>query len=103
MMSLPVHLKLAGMKYFLIIFSFFLLQSFSYSYGQTVVVLQALQDNTIYSYFTNNSNGAGDNFTAGTIVNGSMRRALIRFGLSSIPAGATITAVSLQMRMNRTQ
>ena len=103
MMSFMVYLKLAGMKYFLIIFSFFLLQSFSYSYGQTVVVLQASQDNTIYSDFTNNSNGAGENFTAGTIVNGSIRRALIRFNISSIPAGATITAVSLQMRMNRTQ
>lgn len=75
---------------------------FSFTYGQTIVVLPASQDNTIYGELTNNSNGAGDNFTVGTIVSGNVRRGLIKFDLSSIPAGSSITAVSLRMVMNKT-
>jgi hypothetical protein len=73
----------------------------SVSYSQTVAVLQASQDNTIYSDLTANSNGAGENFTAGTIVTGSIRRGLLRFDLSSLPAGATVTSVSLRLVVNK--
>ncbi len=66
------------------------------------VVLNAVTDNTIYSEFTNNSNGAGENFTAGVICTGPLRRGLIKFDLSSIPAGATITSASLKLVVNKT-
>lgn len=35
------------------------------SQAQTTITLSATQDNTIYVEATNNSNGAGQNFTAG--------------------------------------
>ncbi len=70
-------------------------------YAQTTVVIPASQDNTIYSESPGNSNGAGENFTVGTIANPDYRRGLIRFDLSALPAGATITGVSLQLYINR--
>jgi hypothetical protein len=73
---------------------------FSSATSQTVI-LSAVADNTIHSELTNNSNGAGENFTAGVICQGPSRRGLIRFDFSSIPTGATITSVSLQMTVNK--
>jgi hypothetical protein len=87
-------------NYILLLFSFCICL-----YGanaQTTVILPASQDNTIHSNLINNSNGAGDNFTAGTILSGSIRRALLKFDLSVIPAGATITAATLGLVMNKT-
>ncbi|MEX0636605.1 MAG: DNRLRE domain-containing protein [Ferruginibacter sp.] len=65
------------------------------------VVLNAVADNTIHSELINNSNGAGENFTAGVTCQSGIRRGLIKFDFSSIPAGATITGVSLQMTVNK--
>ena len=76
--------------------------TFNFLLNAQTVVLNAVKDNTVYSNLTNNSNGAGDNFTTGAIQSSAVRRGLLMFDLSSIPAGATITAVSLRMVMNRT-
>lgn len=80
----------------------FFLFTFNFLLNAQTVVLNAVKDNTIYSDNTTNSNGAGPNFTTGAIQNNPSRRALIMFDLSSIPAGATITAASLRMVMNKT-
>ncbi len=69
--------------------------------AQTTIVLPATQDNTIYSEATNNSNGAGQNFTAGRTNLGDFRRGLLRFDLSALPAGAFITDVSLRLVVTR--
>lgn len=83
-------------------FIFLFLFPFNFLLNAQTVILNAVKDNTIYSNLTNNSNGAGDNFTAGAIQSSPVRRGLLMFDLSTIPSGATITAVSLRMVMNRT-
>lgn len=71
--------------------------------AQTTLNVSATQDNTIYSELPGNSNGAGPNFTTGSTSSTlNVRRALIRFDLSSIPSGATITAATLTLNMNKT-
>ena len=60
------------------------------------------KDNTIFSETTSTlSNGAGQNTFAGSTANGDARRALIRFDLSSIPAGSTISSVTLTMSLSK--
>lgn len=93
--------KLNMKKYYLILLFSFCICLYGAN-AQTSVILPASQDNTIHSNLIYNSNGAGDNFTSGTIINGSIRRALLRFDLSVIPAGATITAATLGLVMNKT-
>ena len=84
--------------YFIFLFIF----SFNFFLNAQIVVLNAVKDNTIYSNLTNNSNGAGDNFTAGAIQSSPVRRSLLMFDFSTIPSGAIITAVSLRIVMNKT-
>ncbi len=71
--------------------------------GAQTVTLGASKDNTLYQSvdgFT--SNGAGQYFFAGTTVAPELRRGLIAFDIAgSVPAGATITSVSLQLNMSR--
>lgn len=86
-------------RYFYLIY---LLLFFYGSAAAQTVVLNAVADNTIYNDLTNNSNGAGENFTAGTTCGSAIRRGLIRFDLSSIPAGATINSASLRLTVNKT-
>lgn len=83
-------------------FLFLFLFTFNFLLNAQTANLSAVKDNTIYSNLTTNSNGAGDNFTAGANQSAAVRRGLLMFDLSSIPAGATITAVSLSMVMNKT-
>jgi len=71
--------------------------------AQTTVTLSPSADNTIFSDNNNNSDGAGDSMFAGRTNNGALRRCLVRFDVSSIPSGSTITAVSLRLTMTRTQ
>ena len=70
--------------------------------AETVSIV-ASQDNTIYDDGDGTlSNGSGNHFFAGRIVNNSNRRALLAFKeLSAIPSGATIESVKLHVRMNR--
>ena len=70
--------------------------------AQTTATLNASKDNTIYESTTGNlSNGQGDYLFAGQTDDGDLRRALIRFDLSSIPANATITAATLTLTCSK--
>jgi hypothetical protein len=62
--------------------------------AQTTQTFSASADNTIFSDRTDNSNGAGPVFVSGR-TQLALRRALLRFNLSSIPSNATITAATL--------
>lgn len=67
------------------------------------VLLPATRDNTIYSESYHLSNGAGEYFFAGVTLMGNFRRGLIAFDVASVvPAGSTITDVTLQLHMSRT-
>lgn len=73
------------------------------TWTQTTVVLEASKDNTIYESNSGNlSNGAGTELFTGTTNNNDRRRALVRFDLSTIPAGAMITSATLTLRVDRT-
>ncbi len=72
--------------------------------AQSSVDIFSDRDNTMYSENPGNSNGAGDFLFSGKTNNGHTRRALIRFDIAaSVPAGATITNVTLTLYMSRTQ
>ena len=67
------------------------------------IVLTASKDNTLIE--TSNgglSDGAGIHLFTGKTNTGSRRRALIAFDLSQIPAGATITGVTLTLHVSQT-
>lgn len=68
--------------------------------GEVTRTITADKDNTMYSE-NSNSNGAGSNLFAGQTSGGNRRRALLHFNLSSIPAGATVTAVTLNLYNNK--
>jgi ketosteroid isomerase-like protein len=69
-----------------------------------IAVLQSVADNTLFQSATGaTSNGAGPNVFAGRTTQGSIRRALLRFDLASIPSGATVTSVTLQLHASQTQ
>lgn len=69
------------------------------------VTLQARKDNTLFEDPNGAlSNGAGAYLFAGHTNEGKKRRALIAFDVAaSIPAGSTITGVTLNLRMSRTK
>jgi hypothetical protein len=64
--------------------------------------LPAVRDNTLFESTTGAlSNGAGDFLFAGRTNVLQLRRGLIQFDVSSIPAGATINSATLRLTMNR--
>ena len=67
-----------------------------------VVSIPANKDNTMYSENGALSNGAGDNFFAGTTNTSAARRALISFPLTSLPSCVVIQGVTLTLNMSRT-
>lgn len=71
-----------------------------------LVSLSAIKDNTLYQHNTGNfSNGAGEAFFAGRTnqFSNSLRRGLIAFDIDSqLPAGVTITNVTLQLYCSMT-
>lgn len=73
--------------------------------SQTTVTIGASQDNTLYQSSSGSlSNGSGSRMFTGVTDNGAKRRAVVAFDLSSaIPACATVTSASLQLRMVMTQ
>jgi hypothetical protein len=80
--------------------SLFLIALFPfYSLAQSVTLeLGASMDNSMFSENSAESNGAGNNIFAGKIQNGTaLRRALIKFEVSSIPANAIIESVRLEL------
>jgi hypothetical protein len=67
-----------------------------------VVQLQAQSDNTLFDDPAGSlSNGAGSYLFAGTTNALTLRRALLLFDVSSIPAGSTINSVGLRVRVSR--
>ena len=73
---------------------------YSLTAQEQVTTLEPVADNTIYEE-NDNSNGVGVYLFAGATNNNNARRALVRFDLTAIPAGATITSVDLQLTANR--
>ncbi len=68
-----------------------------------IVDLTASQDNTLFQDDAGTlSNGSGQYLFAGTTQSGEIRRGLIAFDLSSIPADSKINLASLRLEMNRT-
>jgi hypothetical protein len=68
------------------------------------ISLVPVADSSIYSEpFAVLTNGSGQYIFAGKVIRSEyVRRAILRFDLSSIPAGSTINAVALQLYMSRT-
>lgn len=75
--------------------------------AQQQATLTPSKDNTLYQTTDgSSSNGSGEYLFVGRVGssgNGAIRRALVKFDLAGvIPANATITSVTLTMRMSRT-
>lgn len=72
-----------------------------------ITTLAAAKDNTLYqpaSGGTTNSNGSGEHLFAGRTDDGYVRRSVVAFALTNaIPAGSTITSVTLTVYMSRTK
>ncbi len=80
------------------IHSILLLLTIAHSVDAQTVTLTPSKDNSIYQ---ENANSAGlGQLYAGLTCTNNRRRALLQFDLSSIPAGATITSVSLTLNCN---
>lgn len=68
------------------------------------ISLQSSRDNTLIENVAGAlSDGSGPTFFVGQISQGTIRRGLLRFDLSPIPAGATITRVALTLNASQTQ
>jgi len=67
-----------------------------------VISVGASADNTLFEDSLGSlSSGAGQHMFAGRLLTGSIRRAAIRFDLSSVPAGAIVTGVTMRLSMSR--
>ncbi len=74
------------------------------------VTLAPSADNTLYQVATADptqqlSNGAGQHFYVGETAQGvnAIRRGAIKFDFSSVPAGSTVTGVTLSLNMSKTR
>lgn len=76
------------------------------SASAAIIVLNPSKDNTLYEYDPaegDTSNALGLHFFAGETGMGELRRGVVAFDIAGhIPAGSTVTAVSLSMNMSRT-
>ena len=76
------------------------------SASATIINITPSKDNTLYQFDPDegdHSNGAGFHFFAGENGMGELRRGVLAFDVAgTIPAGSTITAVSLTMNMSMT-
>lgn len=76
------------------------------AFAQTAVTLTPAQDNTLYeaaSATALRSNGTGIHLFAGNTNRRAARRALLQFDIAgSLPAGATIEQVSLELTVSKT-
>src|ERR1043165_7657800 len=67
-----------------------------------VVVLTSNHDNTMYEDVTGSlSTGAGSGMFAGTTGQNLLRRALLSFDVSAIPAGSIVTDVRVTLHLSR--
>lgn len=71
--------------------------------GQETVSIGAAADTTLFESETGAlGSGAGPVLFAGTLLNGNVRRGLVRFDLAgAVPAGATITGAFVRLNMSR--
>ncbi len=65
------------------------------------LTVPAMRDNALFADDGNFSNGAGPFLYIGSIASGSPRRALMRFDVSAIPAGSTVTAVTVAVTISK--
>ena len=76
------------------------------SASAAIIVLNPSKDNTLYEYDPaegDTSNALGLHFFSGETGMGELRRGVVAFDIAGhIPAGSTVTAVSLSMNMSRT-
>jgi len=72
------------------------------AWAQVTVSIGPTADNTMYSESPNNSNGQGPGLFTGATSSGGLRRALLAFDLSSIPAHAPIASASVTLFMDKT-
>jgi hypothetical protein len=76
------------------------------SVSAAIINIIPSEDNTLYEYDPaegDHSNGAGFHFFAGENGMGELRRGVLAFDIAgTLPAGSTITAVSLTMNMSMT-
>ncbi len=68
----------------------------------TVVNVPASADNTLYAENSGVSNGKGPTMFAGATASGAIRRALISFDLSSLPAHASVASTTLHLHLSKT-
>jgi spore coat protein A, manganese oxidase len=71
-----------------------------------VININPVKDNTLYEYVPADgdlSNALGDHFFTGETAVGELRRGVLAFDIAgSVPAGSTITGVTLTLNMSRT-
>src|SRR5215208_2201938 len=76
------------------------------SASAAIIVINPSKDNTLYEFDPaegDTSNALGVHFFAGETGMGELRRGVVAFDIAGqIPAGSTVTAVSLSMNMSRT-
>src|ERR1044071_4468074 len=75
------------------------------SASANIINITPSKDNTLYEYDPaegDHSNGAGLHFFAGENAMGELRRGVLAFDVAAIPAGSTITAVTLTVNMSLT-
>lgn len=66
------------------------------------IVVGADLDNTLYESMDGTlSNGAGEYLFAGTTDSGQVRRALVRFDVSAVPANATVYGARIDMQVSK--
>jgi hypothetical protein len=88
--------------------SLFIAASMTFADGAAAatVNLGPIKDNTLIQAPIGNSNGAGDGIYSGRVGalgDSTLRRALLAFDLSSIPAGSTVNSVTLRLEMAQSQ
>ncbi len=100
----PFLPKTKQMQKSLLLFLISLAILFQAAVAQENLSLAPMQDNTLFEDADGaTSNGVGQYLFAGMTNGNEIRRALIKFDLSDIPAGATITEVTLTLNMNKTR
>jgi hypothetical protein len=71
-----------------------------------IVNINPSKDNTLYEYVPANgdlSNALGNHFFTGETAMGELRRGVLAFDIAgNVPAGSTITSVTLTLNMSRT-
>ena len=79
--------------------SFLLLITLASSARGDTITLTSVKDNTIFSEADTLSNGAGSDIYCGRIRDDPLRRALMRFDVSSLPTDVLIDSVRLELKL----